>query len=97
MTVPKEKAEIIDAAQADVDQYKQWYNEGLLTDEERYNAVIKRWGEATEDVTKRMMACFHDLNPIKIMADSGARGSTKQMRQLAAMRGSMFATNGTRQ
>ena len=94
MTVPKEKPEIIDAAQADVDQYKQWYNEGLLTDEERYNAVIKRWGEATENVTKKMMECFHDLNPIKIMADSGARGSTKQMRQLAAMRGSMFATNG---
>ena len=94
MTIPKEKPEIIDAAQQRVDDTNAYYKQGLLTDEERYNTVIKIWAEATDDVTKKMSACFHDLNPIKIMADSGARGSMKQMRQLAAMRGSMFATNG---
>ncbi len=94
MTIPKEKPAIIDAAQKRVDETNGYYKMGLLTDEERYNTVIKIWAETTDDVTKKMSACFHDLNPIKIMADSGARGSMKQMRQLAAMRGSMFATNG---
>ena len=94
MTIPPEKKDIIDAAQAKVDSINGYFKKGLLTDEERYNSVIKIWADTTEDVTAKMMACFHDLNPIKIMADSGARGSTKQMRQLAAMRGSMFATNG---
>ncbi len=94
MTVPKEKPAIIDAAQKKVDQTNSYYKMGLLTDEERYDNVIKIWDATTTEVTNKMMDCFHDLNPIKIMADSGARGSIKQMRQLAAMRGSMFATNG---
>ena len=94
MTIPPEKKGIIDAAQAKVDSINGYCKKGLLTDEERYNSVIKIWADTTDEVTAKMMACFHDLNPIKIMADSGARGSTKQMRQLAAMRGSMFATNG---
>ena len=94
MTIPPEKKDIIDAAQAKVDSINGYFRKGLLTDEERYNSVIKIWATTTDEVTAKMMACFHDLNPIKIMADSGARGSTKQMRQLAAMRGSMFATNG---
>jgi DNA-directed RNA polymerase subunit beta' len=94
MTIPPEKKDIIDAAQAKVDSINGYCKKGLLTDEERYNSVIKIWADTTDEVTAKMMACFHDLNPIKIMADSGARGSTKQMRQLAAMRGSMFATNG---
>ncbi|MBE6703148.1 MAG: DNA-directed RNA polymerase subunit beta' [Ruminococcaceae bacterium] len=94
MTIPPEKKSIIDDAQARVDSINNYFKKGLLTDEERYNSVIKIWASTTDEVTAKMMACFHDLNPIKIMADSGARGSTKQMRQLAAMRGSMFATNG---
>ena len=94
MSVPKEKPAILAAAQEKVDDINGYYKQGLLTDEERYNNVIKIWGATTEEVTAKMMECFHALNPIKIMADSGARGSTKQMRQLAAMRGSMFATNG---
>ena len=94
MSIPPEKKDIIDAAQAKVDSINAYFRKGLLTDEERYNSVIKIWADTTDEVTAKMMACFHDLNPIKIMADSGARGSTKQMRQLAAMRGSMFATNG---
>ncbi len=94
MSVPKEKPAILAAAQERVDDINGYYKQGLLTDEERYNSVIKIWAATTEEVTAKMMECFHSLNPIKIMADSGARGSTKQMRQLAAMRGSMFATNG---
>ena len=94
MTIPPEKKAIIDDAQSRVDSINGYFKKGLLTDEERYNSVIKIWANTTDEVTAKMMACFHDLNPIKIMADSGARGSTKQMRQLAAMRGSMFATNG---
>ena len=94
MTIPKEKAEIINTAQSNVDSINEAFRDGLLSDEERYNSIIDIWKKTTDDVTARMMACFHDLNPIKIMADSGARGSVQQMRQLAAMRGPMFATNG---
>ncbi len=94
MSVPKEKASIINAAQQKVDNTNAHFRRGLLTDEERYDNIIKIWKVTTDEVTDKMMECFHDLNPIKIMADSGARGSIKQMRQLAAMRGSMFATNG---
>ncbi len=94
MSVPKEKPEIIAKAQEVVDNTNAYFRQGLLTDEERYNAIIKIWKVTTDEVTAKMMDCFHDHNPIKIMADSGARGSIQQMRQLAAMRGSMFATNG---
>ncbi|MBO5757993.1 MAG: DNA-directed RNA polymerase subunit beta', partial [Clostridia bacterium] len=61
---------------------------------ERYNGVIKIWNKTTDDVTKALQNSFSTYNPIKIMADSGARGSMTQMRQLAGMRGLMFATNG---
>jgi DNA-directed RNA polymerase subunit beta' len=94
MSVPKEKPELIDKAQATVDRINASFRRGLLSDEERYNSIIAIWKVATDDVTAAMMKCFHPQNPIKIMADSGARGSIQQMRQLAAMRGSMFATNG---
>ena len=94
MTVPKEKPQLIAAAQEKVDRINASFRYGLYSDEERYNKIIETWKVATDDVTQAMMKCFHALNPIKIMADSGARGSIQQMRQLAAMRGSMFATNG---
>ena len=94
MSVPKEKPELINQAQATVDRINASFRRGLLSDEERYNSIIAIWKTATDDVTAAMMKCFHPQNPIKIMADSGARGSIQQMRQLAAMRGSMFATNG---
>ncbi len=94
MTIPEEKTEIIEKAQGLVDRTNEHFRYGLLTDEERYNAVIKIWKVATDDVTEALKKSFHPLNPIKIMADSGARGSMTQMRQLAGMRGSMFATNG---
>ncbi len=94
MSVPKEKPELINKAQETVDRINASFRRGLLSDEERYNSIIAVWKVATDNVTEAMMKCFHSHNPIKIMADSGARGSIQQMRQLAAMRGSMFATNG---
>ncbi len=94
MTIPKEKKDFIAAAQKKVDAINATYDDGLLTDEERYNNVIKVWEKTTNDVTGALQKGFDTFNPIKIMSDSGARGSIAQMRQLAGMRGLMFATNG---
>ena len=94
MTIPKEKKSFIDAAQEKVDAINDCYNEGLLTNDERYNNVIKVWEKTTNEVTDALQKGFDAYNPIKIMSDSGARGSIAQMRQLAGMRGLMFATNG---
>ncbi len=94
MTIPEEKSDYINAAQAKVDEVNESYNWGLLTDDERYNNVIKIWEETTKDVSEALLKSFDEYNPINIMAVSGARGSVKQMRQLAGMRGLMFATNG---
>ena len=94
MTIPKEKAGLIDAAQKQVDVLNNYYRMGLYSNEERYNAVIKLWDKTTNDVTAALQDSFSQFNPIKIMSDSGARGSVAQMRQLAGMRGLMFATNG---
>ncbi len=94
MTIPDEKSEYINAAQVKVDAVNESYNWGLLTDDERYNNVIKIWEETTKDVSDALLKSFDEYNPINIMAVSGARGSVKQMRQLAGMRGLMFATNG---
>ena len=94
MSIPKEKATLIDAAQNQVDVLNEYYEDGLFTNEERYNAVIKLWEKTTKDVTEALKRSFSQFNPIKIMVDSGARGSETQMRQLAGMRGLMFATNG---
>ena len=94
MTIPEKKSEYIAEAQNKVDQINEQYNWGFLTDDERYNNVIKVWEEATKDVSNALLDSFDEYNPINIMAVSGARGSVKQMRQLAGMRGLMFATNG---
>ena len=94
MTIPEEKPMFIEAAQKQVDVLNQYYRDGLFSAEERYNAVIKLWDKTTNDVTAALQNSFSQFNPIKIMADSGARGSVAQMRQLAGMRGLMFATNG---
>ena len=94
MTIPEEKKTFIAAAQKKVDAINETYEEGLLTDEERYNNVIKVWEKTTNEVTDALQKGFDNFNPIKIMSDSGARGSIAQMRQLAGMRGLMFATNG---
>ena len=94
MTIPEQKSKYIADAQAKVDQVNEYYNEGVLTNDERYNNVIKIWEETTKDVSNALLDSFDEYNPINIMAVSGARGSVKQMRQLAGMRGLMFATNG---
>ena len=94
MTIPEQKSEFIAAAQKKVDMVNEYYNEGVLTNDERYNNVIKIWEETTKDVSNALLDSFDEFNPINIMAVSGARGSVKQMRQLAGMRGLMFATNG---
>ena len=94
MTIPKEKKGMLESAQKDVDVLTKHYLRGELSNEERYNGVIKIWNKTTDDVTKALQNSFSTYNPIKIMADSGARGSMTQMRQLAGMRGLMFATNG---
>ncbi|MBQ7383375.1 MAG: DNA-directed RNA polymerase subunit beta', partial [Clostridia bacterium] len=94
MTIPNEKSTYIEEAQKKVDKINQYYQDGWLTDTERYNSVIKIWEQTTDDVTAALQHSFDAYNPIKIMSDSGARGSIAQMRQLAGMRGLMFATNG---
>ena len=94
MTVPPKKYEIIAEADKRIDEITEYFNDGMLSEEERYKAVIDTWDQATKDVTAELLAGLEKFNPIKIMSDSGARGSTAQMRQLAGMRGLMFSATG---
>ena len=94
MTIPEEKKEYIEQAQKDVDKISKHFMRGELSEEERYKSVINIWNKTTDNVTKALNASFSSYNPIKIMADSGARGSMTQMRQLAGMRGLMFSATG---
>ncbi len=92
--VPEAKYEIIKQAEKDVEVIHKHFLRGELTDEERYATVIAIWEKATKDVVAALQSGFDRYNPIKMMADSGARGNMTQMRQLAGMRGLMFAANG---
>ena len=94
MTIPTEKKGLISGAEKEVETLGKYYQKGLLSDQERYEKVVAVWNKTTNDVTAALQAGFSTYNPIKIMSDSGARGSITQMRQLAGMRGPMFATNG---
>ena len=95
MTIPPEKPEIIHRAEDAVLEVNRLYQEeGVLSDEERYKQVISIWEKTTDELTTRLLSCFDRYNSINMIATSGARGSTKQMRQLAGMRGLMFATSG---
>ncbi len=94
MTIPEEKQGYLAQAQKDVDKVYKHFLRGELSEEERYTSVIKIWDETTNKVTGALDAGFSTYNPIKIMADSGARGSMTQMRQLAGMRGLMFSATG---
>ncbi len=94
MTIPEKKAEYISTAEKKVDDIHKFYNRGVLTEDERYNNVVKVWNQTTDQVTEALNESFSTFNPIKIMADSGARGSMNQMRQLAGMRGLMFSATG---
>ena len=94
MQIPKEKQELLAAAEERVDKVMKNYRRGLLTDEERHRHIIAIWSETSNQVTDAMMDNLRQLNPIYMMANSGARGSVNQMRQLAAMRGLMADTSG---
>ncbi|MCI9449138.1 MAG: DNA-directed RNA polymerase subunit beta' [Clostridiales bacterium] len=94
MTIPKEKYSLISEAEKKVDRISHHFLRGELTDEERYENVIAVWEQTTKDVVAALQSNFDRYNSIKMMSDSGARGSMTQMRQLAGMRGLMFATSG---
>ncbi len=109
MNIPESKKAIIEKARAEVLEIQNQYKEGLITDGERYNKVIDIWARANEDISERMMSGLRTMtvtladgsekkaesfNPIYMMADSGARGSTQQIRQLAGMRGLMAKPTG---
>ena len=94
MTVPPQKPEMIKKAQATVDQIAKHYKMGWITDEERYNQVIKTWEATDKELTKALLDGLDKYNNIFMMADSGARGSDKQIKQLAGMRGLMANTTG---
>ena len=94
VTSPKEKAEILAAADKKVEDIAKQYKRGLITNEERYTETIKVWDAATKEVTKAMEENFDDMNPIYMMAKSGARGNINQLRQIAGMRGLMADTQG---
>ena len=93
-TIPPEKKEIIAKAEADVDAIREEYNMGLRSDQERYEKVLSIWEKATNDVTEKLQGNLDRYNPIYMMADSGARGSMSQIRQLAGMRGLIANTSG---
>ena len=94
VSVPPEKKEILADADKKVENILRSYSRGLLTEEDRYNEVIKVWEKATDDVTEAMKNNFDELNPIYMMAQSGARGNMNQLRQIAGMRGLMADTSG---
>jgi DNA-directed RNA polymerase subunit beta' len=110
MVIPDKKKLLIDAAQEELQRVVDQYQEGLITDGERYNKVVDIWAGVADKVTEEMMEVIgkekvtdpetgetseeSSFNPVYIMADSGARGSTQQMRQLAAMRGLMAKPSG---
>jgi len=101
MVVPPEKAALVERARSNQIEVEQQYLDGLITNQERYNKVIAIWSETTERVSEEMFREMlrierdsHEFNPILMMADSGARGSKQQMRQLAGMRGLMAKPSG---
>ena len=94
MTVPATKKELIAKAQARVEEISKNFRRGLTTDEGRYKEVIKTWQETDKQLTKDLLEGLDQYNNIFMMADSGARGSDKQIKQLAGMRGLMADTTG---
>ncbi|MBE6807731.1 MAG: DNA-directed RNA polymerase subunit beta', partial [Ruminococcaceae bacterium] len=93
-TIPEMKKTYIAEAEARVDQIAEMYQQGLMSDDERYAHVIATWNETTDKVTKALVGNMDPYNPIQMMADSGARGSISQIRQLAGMRGLIANTSG---
>jgi DNA-directed RNA polymerase subunit beta' len=94
LEIPESKKAILEQADRDVDEIDQDYRDGKIINEERYRKTVAVWSKATDDVTKAMMENLDQFNPVYMMANSGARGSIAQMRQLGAMRGLMADTQG---
>ena len=94
MTVPPQKPQMIEDAQNTVDKIMRQYKRGLITDEERYKEVVETWKETDDELTSALLGGLDKYNNIFMMADSGARGSDKQIKQLAGMRGLMADTTG---
>ena len=94
MTVPPIKKQLLEEAQAKVDQIAMNYRRGMCTEEERYESVKRVWNATDDRLTEELMTGLDAYNNIKMMADSGARGSKQQMKQLAGMRGLMADTTG---
>ena len=94
MTVPPQKPQMIEQAQNTVDRITRQYKRGLITEEERYKEVVETWKETDDELTTALLTGLDKYNNIFMMADSGARGSDKQIKQLAGMRGLMADTTG---
>ncbi|WP_180965877.1 DNA-directed RNA polymerase subunit beta' [Enorma phocaeensis] len=92
--IPDEKPEILAKTQADVDQINEYFEDGFINEAERHNEVVKAWNQATDKVAALMLDMFDEENPLYMMADSGARGSKTQLRQLGGMRGLMADMSG---
>ena len=92
--VPEAKKTILEEANKQIDTIRKQYKRGLITNDERYNAVIKVWSKATDDVKDAMKENFEKLNPVFMMSESGARGNLDQLKQIAGMRGLMASTTG---
>ena len=93
-TIPPEKKDILANADAQVQEINEYFNNGFISNAERKSQVLSVWNQATTDVTVALTKGLDDYNPIYMMADSGARGSTNQIRQLAGMRGLIANTSG---
>ncbi|XKF98009.1 DNA-directed RNA polymerase subunit beta' [Exiguobacterium aurantiacum] len=89
-----DKQEILDEAQTQVDQIMKSFRRGLITEDERYERVVRSWNEAKDEIQSRLMKSLNRLNPIFMMSDSGARGNASNFTQLAGMRGLMAAPSG---
>ena len=94
MVVPAIKYELVKKAEGKVIEIEQFYRQGFITNDERYRLVVQQWEKTTKDVTDALQGCLDEFNPIYMMADSGARGSMGQIRQLGGMRGLMADTAG---
>ncbi len=94
MTIPPAKKQLLEEASRQVDEITELFNWGELSDDERYKQVVDVWDKTTNAVTDALIANLDKYNSLNMICTSGARGSMKQMRQLAGMRGLMFATNG---
>ena len=94
MIVPKSKKALLEDAESTVEKIEKMYRRGFISDDERYEKVIEKWNETTENIADALMDSLDQFNPIFMMADSGARGSKSQIKQLAGMRGLMANPSG---